>query len=105
MKATSKEYAINFCRERGLDESLWGDINNVACDAYHEGQQDALIVKRAVRKIWLACGFSEFSWKYLLRQEPQMTGGDIEPLLKEGILVKNTKGTKFRLTEKANSYL
>jgi len=108
MKVTSKEYALQICKDNGLDESHWGVINSVACDGYFEGQQDAKkepAIKKVVRKIWLAYQFSYFSWKGLMRQEPDMTGGDIEPLIEEGILVKNARGTQFKLTSKAKTYL
>jgi len=40
---TSKEAAVDLCRELGIDpEKFWGVVNDFACDAYFDGQVDIM---------------------------------------------------------------
>lgn len=39
-KPTSKEYAIEFCRQHDINVNLWGDINDVICDGYFQSRME-----------------------------------------------------------------
>jgi len=67
------------------------------------GESTDSINKKTVRKLYLVGRHGWWTWKQVQMEYPDLTGGDLDPLVKSEIVVK--KGSKFKLTTKAKSYL